>query len=144
MGELVAGTPALVLTTAVSLPLDLVSALSLLYRAVPGSGLDPWLIATRRQLPAALQADLDLLHGFSGRLLYYVEEPVLRFEPLRPDHLDAGFDELLAFLDGLPPAAYRVMVIHAWRGSTATSSWSFRPWRRRTEAVWRAGPSHRA
>ncbi|MEA2530990.1 MAG: hypothetical protein QOG89_2634, partial [Thermomicrobiales bacterium] len=34
MGELVVGRPALQLNTTVSLPLDLVSAMSLLYRAV--------------------------------------------------------------------------------------------------------------
>ena len=113
MGELVAGTPALRLTTGVSLPLDLVSFLSLLYRAVPGSGLDPWLVAVRRSLPPELRADLDLLLGFSGRLLYYVEEPVMRFEPLRPDRLAAGFDDLAAFLDSLPAAEYRTMAAHA-------------------------------
>ena len=84
MGDLVAGQPALRIETAVSLPLDLISVLSLLYRAVPGSDLDPWLIDARRRLPDPVRADLDLLHGFSGRLLYYPEEPVMRFEPLRP------------------------------------------------------------
>jgi ArsR family transcriptional regulator len=113
MGELVAGTPALRLSTAVSPPLDLVSVLSLLYRAVPGSDLDPWLVAARRGLSPELRADLDLLHGFSGRLLYYMEEPVMRFDPLRPDRLDAGVGELLAFLDGLPPEEYRRMAASA-------------------------------
>ncbi|MER3439387.1 MAG: ArsR family transcriptional regulator, partial [Chloroflexota bacterium] len=102
MGELVIGRPALQLNARVSLPLDLVSVMSLLYRAVPGSGLNTWLIAARRELPEELRADLDLLHGFSGRLLYYMEEPVMRFEPLRPERLDAGFDDLIAFLERLP------------------------------------------
>jgi ArsR family transcriptional regulator len=113
MGELVAGTPALRLTAAVSLPLDLVSILSLLYRAVPGSSLDPWLIEARRSLPDGLRADLDLLHGFSGRLLSYVEEPVLRFAPLDRDRLDTGADDLFAYLDRLPDLAYREMAAHA-------------------------------
>jgi len=113
MGELVAGTPALRLTTAVSLPLDLVSVLSLLHRAVPDSGLNPWLIATRQAMPERLRADLDLLHGFSGRLLYYVEEPVMQFEPLRPDRLNATAEELFQFLDDLPPATYQAMAVHA-------------------------------
>lgn len=113
MGELVAGSPALRITTAVSLPLNLVSILSLLYRAVPGSELDPWLIATRRNLPPALKETIDLLHGFSGRLLYYVEEPVMRFHPLRADHLDATFDDLLRFLEHEPAAAYREMAANA-------------------------------
>jgi len=113
MGELVAGTPALRLSTAVSPPLDLVSVLSLLYRAVPGSDLDPWLVAARRGLPPVLRADLDLLHGFSGRLLYYMEEPVMRFDPLRPDRLAASVGELLAFLDELPPEEYRRMAASA-------------------------------
>jgi DNA-binding transcriptional ArsR family regulator len=113
MGELVVGRPALQLNTRVSLPLDLVSVMSLLYRAVPGSGLDRWLVETRRSLPDELRADLDLLHGFSGRLLYYMEEPVMRFEPLRPDRVDAGFDELIAYLSNLPTEEYREMVEHA-------------------------------
>lgn len=113
MGELVIGRPALQVSAAVSLPLDLVSAMSLLYRAVPGSGLDPWLVTTRRALPPHLQADLDLLHGFSGRLLYYMEEPIMRFEPLREDRLDAGFDDLIAFLDGMPAETYRELAVRA-------------------------------
>ncbi|GIW04093.1 MAG: hypothetical protein KatS3mg059_0713 [Thermomicrobiales bacterium] len=113
MGELVIGRPALQLNARVSLPLDLVSVMSLLYRAVPGSGLNRWLIAARRELPEELRADLDLLHGFSGRLLYYMEEPVMRFEPLRPERLDAGFDDLIAFLERLPAEQYRSMVMHA-------------------------------
>lgn len=113
MGELVAGKPLLQLNFRVSLPLDLVSVMSLLYRAVPGSGLDPWLVATRRSMPDALLADLDLLHGFSGRLLYYMEEPILRFRPLDPGHLDAGIDDLLAYLHGESAATYRTMVADA-------------------------------
>lgn len=113
MGELVAGQPALRIETAVSLPLDLVSVLSLLHRAHPESGLDPWLIAARQRLSPALRADLDLLHGFTGRLLYYPEEPVMRFQPLRPDRRDASFDDLMAFMESLPAAEYREMVAHA-------------------------------
>lgn len=113
MGELVVGRPALKLNYVVSLPLDLVSVMSLLYRAVPGSGLDGWLVVTRRALPDELRADLDLLHGFSGRLLYYMEEPVMRFEPLRPDRIGASIDDLLAFLRALPAAEYLDMVANA-------------------------------
>jgi ArsR family transcriptional regulator len=113
MGELVAGTPALRLTTTVSLPLDLVSVLSLLYRAVPGSDLGPWLIEARQRLPEELRADLDLLHGFSGRLLYYVEEPVLRFSPLDRERVDAGADDLFAFFEGLPALDYLEMAAQA-------------------------------
>ena len=136
MGELVAGQPALRIETAVSLPLDLVSVLSLLYRAVPGSGLDPWLIDARARLPDAVRADLDLLHGFSGRLLYYPEEPVMRFEPLRQDRQDAGFDDLIAFMRALPDSAYREMVEHALERVHADREMRWRPpadeeaWRR--------------
>lgn len=113
MGELVLGKPALRLSFVVSLPIDLVSAMSLLYRAVPGNGLDPWLISMRRSLPRELRAELDLLHGFSGRMLYYMEEPVMRFDPLRPDRVDATFEELIAFLDSLSASDYLDMVFHA-------------------------------
>ena len=134
MGDLVAGQPALRIETAVSLPLELVSVLSLLYRAVPGSGLDPWLIASRGRLPDDVRADLDLLHGFSGRLLYFPEEPVMHFQPLRADRLDATFDDLIGFLRELPAADYRDMVEHAlqrvhadheirWQRPTDDASW---------------------
>lgn len=113
MGELIVGRPALQVTAAASLPLDMVSVMSLLYRAVPGSGLDPWLVSTRRALPGQLQHDLDLLHGFSGRLLYYMEEPVMRFEPLREDRLEASVADLLEFLEDLPPIQYREMAEQA-------------------------------
>ncbi|MEZ4497894.1 MAG: ArsR family transcriptional regulator, partial [Thermomicrobiales bacterium] len=113
MGELVAGKPALRLSFVVSLPIDLVSAMSLLYRAVPGNGLDPWLIQLRRSLPPQIRAELDLLHGFSGRMLYYMEEPAMRFEPLRPDRLDATFEELIDFLESLPASDYLDMVAHS-------------------------------
>src|SRR5215218_3120064 len=104
MGDLVAGQPALRIETTVSLPLDMVSVLSLLYRA-----------------------DLDLLHGFTGRLLYYPEEPVMRFEPLRPDRLDATFDELRAFMGGIPAAEYCDMVEHALERVHADLEMRWRP-----------------
>src|SRR5688500_18186986 len=110
MGHLVVGQPALRIESAGSLPLDMSSVLSLTYRAVPGSDLDPWLVEARRRLPGPVRADLDLLHGFSGRLLYYPEEPVMRFEPLRADRLDPPFDDLLAFMAGIPASEYREMV----------------------------------
>jgi hypothetical protein len=135
MGDLVAGQPALRIETAVSLPLDMVSVLSLLYRAVPGSDLDPWLVAARRRLPDPVRADLDLLHGFSGRLLYYPEEPVMRFDPLRLDRLEASFGNLLAFMAGIPAEEYHDMVGHAlervyadlemrWRPPADEESWA--------------------
>jgi DNA-binding transcriptional ArsR family regulator len=134
MGNLVAGQPALRIETAVSLPLDMISVLSLIYRAVPSSDLDPWLVGARRRLPGSVREDLDLLHGFSGRLLYYPEEPVMRFEPLRPDRLEATCDDLLAFMAGIPAGEYREMVAHAlqrvyadlelrWRPPTDEQSW---------------------
>lgn len=109
MGELVAGTPALRLEATASLPLDLVSLLSLLYRAERVAGLDPWLVSARGHLSPELRRELDLLHGFSGGLLYYPEEPVMRFEPLRDERRGASMEELLRFLEQLPAAAYREM-----------------------------------
>jgi len=85
--------------------------MSLLYRAVPGSGLDRWLINARRELPGQLQSDLDLLHGFSGRLLYYMEEPIMAFRPLDDANLDASVEDLVTFLEELPAEAFREMVV---------------------------------
>ena len=102
MGELVVGRPALKLQYHISAPLDLVSGMALLYRAVPGSGLDPWLVKARRALSPEVQTDLDLLHGFSGRMLVYMEEPIWTFQPLNNDIHDATVDDLLAFMRDLP------------------------------------------
>ena len=113
MGELVVGRPALQVKTALSIPLDMTSVMSLLYRAVPGSGLDPWLVSVRRALPRQLQEDLDLLHGFSGRLLYYMEEPVMAFEPLREDRINATVDELIAFLEEIDAVEFRSLAVRA-------------------------------
>ncbi len=115
MGELVAGQPALHIESITSLSLELVSWMSLLHRAVPGSTLDPWLIHTREQLPGDLRDNLDLLHGFSGRMLLYPEEPVMRFGPLEPAHRDADFDDLMAFMESLPAADYLDMAANALR-----------------------------
>ena len=100
-------------TPMVSLPLDLVCVLSLLHRAVPESHFDPWLTETRAGLTEAMRENLDLLHGFSGRLLYYPEEPVMRFRPLDPDRADASFETFIAFLLTLAPAEYLDMVANA-------------------------------
>ena len=113
MGELVVGRPALQVKTALSIPLDMVSIMSLLYRAVPGSGLDPWLISTRRALSRQLQEDLDLLHGFTGRLLYYMEEPVMAFEPLGEGRVDASVDDLVSFLEAQDVTQFRDYAVRA-------------------------------
>ncbi|MCA9880183.1 MAG: winged helix-turn-helix transcriptional regulator [Thermomicrobiales bacterium] len=115
MGELVAGQPALRIESTTSLPLEMVSAMSLLHRAIPGSTLDPWLMDARERLPQDLRDNLDLLHGFSGRMLLYPEEPVMRFGPLGPGRLDADIDDLLAFMAALPAAEYLDMVANALR-----------------------------
>src|SRR5688500_17299423 len=113
MGELVVGRPALKLQYQVSVPLDLVSGMALLYRAVPGSGLDPWLITARRALAPGTHRDHDLLRGFSGRMLVYMEEPIWQLQPLLPEHRDATIEDVLAFLEGLPADAYLDMVDRA-------------------------------
>jgi DNA-binding transcriptional ArsR family regulator len=138
MGELVVGRPALKLQYHVSAPLDLVSGMALLYRAVPGSGLDPWLITARRSLTPEVQAGLDLLHGFSGRMLVYMEEPVWSFEPLRSDRRDASVEDLILFLRDLPPSAFLEMVERALdRVHTELRSGAYLP-RIDDEAGWRA------
>ncbi|MGI9253769.1 MAG: hypothetical protein ACR2J8_08480, partial [Thermomicrobiales bacterium] len=66
-------TVAPVQTVAVSVPLDVVCVLSRLHRAVPESHFAPWLVDTREKLSPELRENLDVLHGFSGERLYYVE-----------------------------------------------------------------------
>jgi DNA-binding transcriptional ArsR family regulator len=112
MGELVAGRPIVQLRHHISPALDLISYMSLLYRAVPGSGLNAELIAARRALPDRAREDLDLLHGFSGRMLYYMEEPILTVAPLAQGE-SASCADILIGLSDLPPETYGEMALHA-------------------------------
>lgn len=125
-------------TTTVSLPLDLVCVLSLLHRAVPESHFDPWLVETRASLPAAVRENLDLLHGFSGRLLYYPEEPAMRFRPLDGDRADAAFETFVAFLLTLPPGEYQQMAEHALRRAHRDLGLTLEPFDLADRAEWRA------
>ncbi len=113
MGELVPAQPIIRMNSVVSLPVDFISTLSLLYRAVPGAGMDPWLVNARRSLPDETRYDLDILEGFSGRLLYYLEEPVTRFDPLAARNRDAGFADILDYMTDLSPDEYLGMAIRA-------------------------------
>lgn len=110
MGGLVVGRPAIKLQFAVSVPLDLTSAISLVYRATDPRRFDPWLVEARQSLGGDIQHELDTLLGSSGRLLYYIEELLMSFDPFEQSRLDADFAALLAHLKRLPPWAYQSMV----------------------------------
>jgi DNA-binding transcriptional ArsR family regulator len=106
---------------AVSVPLVLTSAISMVYRAVSRDGdpvlpsVDPWYIEARTRLSSDVQHDLDLLMGFSGRLLYYGEELMFSFDPLDPDRLDASYEDFHGHLQELPAIAYQRMAANAVR-----------------------------
>lgn len=110
MGELIVGRPALKLHFAASVPLDLTSAISLVYRATDPRRFDSWLVEARHALAPEVQHDLDTLLGFSGRLLYYVEELLMSFDPFESSQLAADFETYLTHLKSLPPWAYQSMV----------------------------------
>ncbi len=110
MGELIVGRPALKLEFAVSVVLDLTSAISLVSRATDPRRFDPWLVDARQALSPEIQSDLDTMLGFSGRLLYFIEELLMSFDPFAPDRLAAGFDEYLEHLESLATAG----PIEAW------------------------------
>lgn len=126
MGELIEGRPALKLEFAVSVVLDLTSAISLVYRATDPRRFDHWLVDARQALDPEIQRDLDTMLGFSGRLLYFIEELLMSFDPFQPDRLAAGFDDYLEHLERLSPWAYRSMVaqsvlrVYRDRGVTET------------------------
>lgn len=138
MGELIVGRPALKLEFAVSVPLDLTSAISLVYRATDPRRFDRWLVDAREALAPAVQHDLDTLLGFSGRLLYYIEELLMSFNPFEPEQLGADFDRFAEHLRSMPPSAYQGMVaqallrVHRDRGVTVA------PPETADAAAWRA------
>ena len=111
MGELLLGRPIVQLHHRSSETLDLLSYISLLYRAVPGSGLSARLITDRRNLDRATLDNLDLLNGFSGRLLYYLEEPVMAFEAATND--TGSIETMLDYLAALSPDSYRTMALRS-------------------------------
>jgi DNA-binding transcriptional ArsR family regulator len=123
-------------SVAVSIPLDVVCVLSLLHRAVPESHFAPWLVETRQNLSPELRENLDLLHGFSGERLYYVEEPALAFGPLDADRANASFETFIAFLLTLPAGEYIRMAERAIRralGDLGLAAPPFDP----TDPAWR-------
>lgn len=114
MGQLIVGRPAPRQHVAVSAPLALTSAISLAFRAgydvdQEESALDPSVIEAWRNLDDDLRHDLDLLLGFSGRLLYYIEELLFAFDALAPERLNASFDDYLTYLRGLPAGRFKEM-----------------------------------
>jgi len=119
VGQLIVGRPAPKQLFAVSAPLELTSAISLTFRAgavdsdASDPGFDHWLIDAWRSLEAGLRHDLELMLGFSGRLLYYVDELLFAFDALSPDRLDASFDEYLAYLSDLPPERFQELAANA-------------------------------
>jgi DNA-binding transcriptional ArsR family regulator len=121
VGELLVGRPVLRQVVAVSVPLVLTSAISMTYRAISRDGdpvipaVDPWFFEARARLSPEVQHDLDMLLGFSGRLLYYAEELVFSFDVLEPDGLDASFEQYYSHLVELPAIAYQRMAANAVR-----------------------------
>lgn len=113
MGELIAARPALKLQFVASVSLDVVSAITLIYRARDASRFDSWLVEARRSLEPAFQHDLDTLLGFSGHPLYYLEELLMSFDPLEPARIDADFGTFIGHLVQLPAARFQRMVAQA-------------------------------
>ena len=142
MGKVVVGRPAAKQLFTVSAPLELTSAISMTFRAGAAAengdeGFDPWLLEAHAAMDAGLRHDLRLLLGFSGRLLYYIEELLFAFNALASDRLDASFDDYFAFLLSLPPEEFQrlgaqsVTRVYADRGVTETAPESDDPgaWR---------------
>jgi len=138
MGELILSRPALKLEFAVSVPLDLTSAISLVYRATDPRRFDPWLVEARQSLDSQVQHDLDTVLGFSGRLLYFVEELLMSFNPFEPTQLEADFTAYIGHLRSLPAWAYQSMMaqslLRVYRDRGVTEA----PPESRDPAAWRA------
>jgi hypothetical protein len=113
MGELIEARPALKLQFAASVPLDVASAITLIYRATDSSRFDRWLVEARQSLDQAFQRELETLLGFSGHPLYYLEELLMSFDPLQPAGINAGFGTFIAHLEQLPARRFQAMVAHA-------------------------------
>jgi DNA-binding transcriptional ArsR family regulator len=106
MGELILGQPALKIAVQTSVPLDLTSAISLMVRATDEQRFDDWLVNSRKRLDPEVRHDLETLLGFSGRLLYYIEELLMSFDPFEPEQLEASFEDYLSHLNDMPPESY--------------------------------------
>jgi DNA-binding transcriptional ArsR family regulator len=115
MGELILGQPALKIAVNTSVPLDLTSAISLMVRATDEHRFDDWLVDARKRLDPDVRHDLETLLGFSGRLLYYIEELLMSFDPFNPAQLEASFSDYLSHLDAMPVEAYHRMAVNSLR-----------------------------
>ena len=113
------------------------------YRAVSRDGdpvlpsVDPWFVEARSRLSAEVEHDLDLLLGFSGQLLYYVEELVFSFDAHEPDRLDATFDEYFQHLRDLPAIAYQRMAANAVQRYYRDHATPMDPPENGTDPAWR-------
>lgn len=115
MGELILGQPALKIAVNTSVPLDMTSAISLMVRATDEQRFDSWLVTARNRLSPDVRHDLETLLGFSGRLLYYIEELLMSFDPFKPERLDASFEDYLSHLEVMPVEAYYQMAVQCLR-----------------------------
>lgn len=113
------------------------------YRAVSRDGdpvlpsVDPWFVEAREKLPPEVKHDLDLLLGFSGRLLYYAEELVFSFEAIEPDSLDASYEDYHQHLVDLPAIAYQRMASNAVQRYYRDQQTPFDPPETNDPADWR-------
>jgi len=93
----------------VSLPLSLLSAMSLVCAAPSYEGLASWPGEARRIMPADLRHELDLLISFPGRYQRFTEEVATA---LLMEQADLDFPAFLQGLQEIPVASYEAM---AWR-----------------------------
>ncbi len=94
----------------VSLPLGLMSAMSLICAAPYFEGLDAWLLETRQRLAPTFLDEMALVLGFPGRFQWFVEEV---YTNLLAESAVSGYEAFLDRLCASPEEAYIEMAHRA-------------------------------
>lgn len=110
MPELIVSKSLLQAQFVVSLPLGLMSAMSLICAAPHFEGLDAWLPETRQRLPHAFLDEMALVLGFPGRFHRFVEEV---YATLLAENPALSYEAFLARLRASSEEAYVEMAHHA-------------------------------
>jgi hypothetical protein len=118
MADLVEGLAPLRIEFGFSLSHSVLATASLLCAAPRFEGLGDWLRETLARLPVELCEELCTLLGFPGRYQRFIGELVAC---LPAEVFDAGFEELVEYLERIPDVDYQLIALRALARGTSPS-----------------------
>ncbi len=115
MAELIAARSPLQVTFVNSLPLNVLLTMALVPTADQFEGLDEWLRNAAAALPVERRRELDLLTGFPGGYMRFVEAIAARLLPLHGEAEQGVFADLLSRLEALSVEDFQALALQSLR-----------------------------